>query len=233
MEAVRAASAPSPGPRWVSFDCFGTLVDWHTGFARLLQPIAGPKTAALQAAYHRFERMLEADRPYRLYKDVLTEGLRRAAAEVGLGFDSQAASRLVAGWANLPIFADVEPMLAGLRALGCRLAVLTNCDEDLFARTQAQFSQPFDQVVTAERVGQYKPNHAHFRQFAAATGVAPSHWVHVACSWFHDIRPAQQMGVARVWLDRDRTGETPGPGTRQVPSAAAVVPSVRALMDLA
>jgi len=167
MEEISPTSATSPGQRWVSFDCFGTLVDWHTGFARLLQPIAGSETDAVRDAYHRFERKLETDRPHRLYKDVLTEGLHFAAAEIGLGFDAHAASRFVAGWANMPIFADVEPMLAALRTLGCRLAVLTNCDEDLFARTQARFSQPFDLVVTAERVGQYKPNHAHFRQFAA------------------------------------------------------------------
>jgi phosphonatase-like hydrolase len=126
----------------------------------------------------------------------------------------------------LPVFDDVEPMLAGLRAMGCRLAVLTNCDEDLFAKTQRAFRERFDLVVTAERVRDYKPSPAHFRFFSRSSGVSASDWVHVACSWYHDIGPARELGINRVWLDRDGTGEDPATATVHVRSAADVCEAV-------
>ena len=170
--------------RWVSFDCFGTLVDWHSGFAAILRPLAGDRTPEVMAAYHRHERLLEAETPHRLYKDVLAASLARAAAEVGVALTEAEARRLPDSWGTLPVFDDVEPMLAGLRAMGCRLAVLTNCDEDLFAQTERAFRGRFDLVVTAERVRDYKPSPAHFRFFSRSSGVSVDDWVHVACSWY-------------------------------------------------
>jgi 2-haloacid dehalogenase len=224
----------SPDPRaeldrWVTFDCYGTLIDWHAGFGQLLKPIAGPQTEALKHAYHRHERILQAQRPHRSYKQVLAASLRRATEELGIRLEPHAEQALVAGWHSMAAFPDVEPMLAGLRSLGCRLAVLTNCDDDLFAQTQRAFARPFDLVITAERVGQYKPHPAHFQQFAAATGAPRQTWVHVACSWFHDIAPARELGMQSVWLDRDRTGEDASAASRRVTSAAEVVAAVRAL----
>jgi 2-haloacid dehalogenase len=211
---------------WVSFDCFGTLVDWHSGFAAIIRPLVGDKTAEVMAAYHRFERLLEADTPHRLYKDVLSMSLARAAAEVGVRLTDAQAHRLPDSWGTLPVFDDVEPMLAGLRAMGCRLAVLTNCDEDLFAETQRAFRERFDLVVTAERVRDYKPSPTHFRYFLRSSGVAAGEWVHVACSWYHDIAPARDLGINRVWLDRDGTGEDPATATVHVRSAADVCDAV-------
>lgn len=215
--------------RWVTFDCFGTLIDWHVGFARLLTPIAGSQTTALMHAYHRHERILEAQQPHRIYKQVLAASLRRATEELGIGLEPAADQSLVAGWHSMTVFPDVEPMLAGLRNLGCRLAVLTNCDDDLFAQTQRAFARPFDLVITAERVGHYKPHPAHFQHFAALTGASRETWVHVACSWFHDIAPTRKLGIQNVWLDRDGTGEEAATASRRVVSAAQVVEAVRAL----
>ena len=212
--------------RWVSFDCFGTLVDWHSGFAAIIRPLVGDKTADVMAAYHRFERLLEADTPHRLYKDVLSMSLARAAAEAGVRLTDAQAHSLPDSWGTLPVFDDVEPMLAGLRGMGCRLAVLTNCDEDLFAETERAFRERFDLVVTAERVRDYKPSPTHFRYLLRSTGVAPGDWVHVACSWYHDIAPARDLGINRVWLDRDGTGEDPATATVHVRSAAEVCDAV-------
>jgi 2-haloacid dehalogenase len=105
-------------------------------------------------AYHHFERELEADRPHRAYREVLSAALLRAAAEVGISIS--AALTLPKGWGLLPVFPDVETMLGTLRTKGCSLAVLTNCDNDLFAETERAFRQPFDLVITAEQVGAYK-----------------------------------------------------------------------------
>ncbi len=136
--------------RWVTFDCFGTLVDWNSGFSALLRPFAGRHTPDMMKAYHRFERLVESETPHRLYKDVLVTSLRRAADEVGLTVTDSQARTLADAWGTLPVFEDVEPMLARLRTMGWRLAVLTNCDEDLFEQTQRSFQAPFDMVVTAE-----------------------------------------------------------------------------------
>ena len=94
---------------WITFDCFGTLVDWHGGFRRILQPLAGDRTDELIAAYHPVERELEREKPHRLYRDVLTESLRRAADKIGLRLSLSQTSALVEGWGSQRLFDDVEP----------------------------------------------------------------------------------------------------------------------------
>jgi 2-haloacid dehalogenase len=212
--------------RWVTFDCFGTLVDWLSGFSTILRPLFGERTEEVVRAYDRFERALEAETPHRLYKDVLAAALVQAAEHVGAPLSPSDARRLPDRWGTMPVFRDVEPMLAALRAQGCRLAVLTNCDEDLFAETQRAFSSPFELVVTAERVADYKPSLAHFRYFARISGARPGEWIHVANSWYHDIAPAREFDIPRVWLDRDDTGEDPAGASARVRSAADVPDAV-------
>jgi 2-haloacid dehalogenase len=220
-------------PRWVTFDCFGTLVDWNTGFSNLLIPLLGSQTPEVMHAYHHFERELEAHRPHRLYRDVLSAALLRAAAAVGVPISDGRARALPEGWGALPVFADTENMLGNLRAMGCRLAVLTNCDDELFARTARTFRHPFDLVITAEQVGAYKPSARHFERFAEVTGVSRRDWVHVACSWYHDIEPARKLGVQRIWLDRDKTGHDERAASARVESAAEVGQVVRQLYEAA
>jgi 2-haloacid dehalogenase len=215
--------------RWVTFDCFGTMVDWLSGFSAILTPLFGDKTADVMRVYDRFERLLELETPHRLYKDVLTAGLLRAAEEVGVPLSESQARRLPQQWGTMPVFADVEPMLAGLRADGYRIAVLTNCDEDLFSETQRAFRTPFDLVVTAERVCDYKPSPAHFRYFSRVSGVKDGEWVHVANSWYHDVTPARALNIPRVWLDRDDTGEDPAGASARLRSATQVRDAVAAL----
>jgi FMN phosphatase YigB (HAD superfamily) len=103
--------------------------------------------------------------------------------------------------------ADVEPLLAELRARGYRLAVLTNSDDELFEAAHRAFRSPFDLFVTAERIRGYKPAPWHFRAFELLAHARRDRWVHVASSWYHDIVPANAFGVERVWLDRSRSGE--------------------------
>jgi 2-haloacid dehalogenase len=212
--------------RWVTFDCFGTLVDWNTGFSTLLRPLAGQHTPDLMNAYHQFERLLESETPHRLYKDVLVASLRLAADKIGLTLTDSQARILPDAWGTLPVFEDVEPMLERLRSMGWKLAVLTNCDEDLFVQTQRSFRTRFDMVVTAERVRDYKPSPSHFRFFSRSSGAENGEWVHVACSWYHDIAPARGLGVSRVWLDRDDTGEDPTTASIRIESASEVCEAI-------
>lgn len=206
--------------KWITFDCFGTLADWHTGFANILRPIAGSRTAELISAYHEFECEVEKERPHRLYRDVLRESVARAGDKIGMALEPGHLSQLADRWGTLPVFADVEPTLAKLRDDGWKLAVLTNCDVDLFSEVQKSFLHPFDLVVTAEQVKDYKPSLAHFRYFWRTSGVERQNWVHAACSYYHDIRPAKEMDIQRIWIDRDNTGEDPALATRRIWSAS-------------
>lgn len=204
--------------RWITFDCFGTLADWHGGYRALLTPIVGARTDDLIKAYHGIERALEAERPHRLYREVLTVGLERAARQIGVALPPEEADVIARRWGELPFYGDVPRALAQLRERGFKIGVLTNCDDDLFARTLEQFPQPHpDLVVTAQQVGSYKPVLGHFRTFEQRSGVAHRNWVHAACSWFHDIAPARDLGIARVWVDRDHTGDDPAAASRVLP----------------
>jgi len=217
----------SVSQRWVSFDCFGTLVDWQAWFAEVLGPLGG-RTADMVRAYDVHERLVERESPQRCYKDVLATGLVRATSDCGVRLSpSDARALVLQAWPSMRLFADVEPMLAELRANGYRLAVLTNCDEDLFATTHRQFASPFDFCLTAERVRGYKPQRWHFSGFERLTRVARANWVHVANSWYHDIEPSRALGVNHVWFDRDRTGEDAGSATPHVHAAVEVPAAVR------
>ena len=201
----------SASNRWVSFDCFGTLVDWQAWFAEVLGPLGSRTAAEVTRAYHVHERLVERESPMRSYKDVLATALVRATADAGVRLSPhEARTMLMRSWTTMRLFDDVEPMLAALRSRGYRLAVLTNCDDDLFWSTHRLFKEPFDLALTAERVRGYKPERWHFRGFETLTRVTRPSWVHVANSWYHDIAPARELGVQHVWLDRDRTGEDPG-----------------------
>ena len=217
--------------RWITFDCFGTLVDWQAGFASALRPLAGDRTAELLRAYHAHEAVVERVTPHCSYKDVLVTALLRAARDCEVPISLESARALPDAWASLPVFDDVEPMLAELRQRGWKLAVLTNCDEDLFAATQQRFRIPFDLVLTAERVRGYKPARWHFQGFERLTRLDRRNWVHVANSWYHDIAPARALGIQHVWLDRDRTGETGVPAQAHVYTAADVPPAARRLTE--
>ncbi len=217
--------------RWMTFDCFGTLVDWQTGFASAVRPIAGDRTDDVLHAYHAHEAIVERLKPHRSYKEVLVTAFARAAQECGVPTSAEAARALAEAWASMPLFDDVEPMLAELRRQGWRLAVLTNCDDDLFALTHRRFRAAFDLVLTAERVRGYKPAPWHFLGFERITRADRRDWVHVANSWYHDIAPAQALGIQYVWLDRDLTGEPGVPALAHVHSAAQVPQAAGRLAD--
>jgi 2-haloacid dehalogenase len=192
--------------RWLTFDCYGTIADWNTGMLGALEPVAGERAAMLLGAYHRAESVLEAQARWHPYREILIDGLAWAARRTGVALPPAADKALVDAWPDMPVFPDVAEALSMLASSGWRLAVLTNCDEDLFAATSGKLPVPFEVVVTAEQVRSYKPDMGHFRKFAEITGATPATWIHVANSWVHDILPASRMGLRSVWVDRDRTG---------------------------
>jgi 2-haloacid dehalogenase len=192
--------------RWLTFDCYGTIADWNTCMRTALEPVVGASATALLAAYHQAELILEAGPSWRPYREVLSSGLRWAARRLEIPLEPDRTDVLAAAWPQMTVFGDTAPALSVLRSAGWRLAILTNCDDDLFATTLPKLPAVFDVVVTAEQVRSYKPDLGHFRRFAELTGATQANWIHVANGWVHDILPAARMGLRSVWVDRDLTG---------------------------
>ncbi len=209
--------------RWLTFDCFGTLVDWRHGIrttGELLFPRRGDDVLD---AYIRIEAEVEEERPFRRYRVVLAETLRRAASSLGLDLKQDDATALISTIPHWPVFEDVGPALRALRADGWKLALLTNCDRDLIALTERRLPEPFDAVITAEDVTAYKPDHAHFQRFESVIGGSAAAWIHVAQSYFHDIVPTSDLGIRRIWINR--LGEPDDPSrTDAVLSGLAQLP---------
>jgi len=193
----------------------------------MLVPLAGDRATDIVRAYAACQRLVEGEGEYRSHRDVLTATLVRAAATRGVRLSHADASVLPRSWSSMRLFDDVETMLAELRRSGCRLAVLTNTDDDLFEITHRTFRRPFDLFVTAERVRGYKPTPWQFRAFERLTGVARRDWVHVGSSWYHDIEPAKALGVKRVWLEREPEGE--GHSAQSVVSVRSGLEAVKAI----
>jgi 2-haloacid dehalogenase len=188
--------------RWATFDCYGTLVDWNAGIggalARLLRD-ADPDE--LLARYHELEPQVEAEE-YRTYADVLATVATRIAAEHGVDLPWDAAQELPRSLPQWPVFPDVAPALEDARRRGWRLCILSNTDRSLLDASLASVGVPFDHSIVAEEVGSYKPAHGHWERFAADTGADPSRHVHVAQSLFHDIAPANELGLRSIWINR-------------------------------
>jgi 2-haloacid dehalogenase len=206
--------------RWMTFDCYGTLLDWQTAFRRILAPSARGRIDELVGAFHAVEPEVERDLPTASYKAILREAVARAGRRIGLeGADGDA---LVRDWGTIEAFPDTVQALQGLQRQGWRLGILTNCDDDLFAATRAALGVEIDLVVTAEQVRSYKPALGHFERFEAATGVERRNWVHAAVSWWHDMVPARELGLRRIWVDREDSGHDASIVTARVPDMAGL-----------
>ena len=208
--------------RWLTFDCFGTLIDWRHGIRTTGELLFPGRGDAFLAAYIGLEAEVESEGSFKRYRAVLTETTRRAARQLDLDLKPDDATALVSTIPYWPPFADVGPAQSALRRDGWKLALLTNCDRDLIAQTQRRLPASFDAVVTAEDVSAYKPNPAHFRLFQSTFGSSAEGWIHVAQSYFHDIRPAHELGIARIWVNRQ--------GEKDDPSLADAV--IRGLAEL-
>src|SRR2546430_2098945 len=179
------------------------------------------------AAYITAEAEVEGEGPFRRYRAVLTEARCRVANRRSLIVKPDDATALVSTIPSWPRFADVGSALAELRKEGWKFALLTNCDRDIIALTQRRLPASFDAVVTAEDVSAYKPSPAHFRLFQSTFGSSAGAWIHVAQSYFHDIRPTHELGITRIWVNRQGEKDDPSladavvQGLAQLPEAVA------------
>lgn len=195
--------------RWLTFDCFGTLIDWRHGIGTTGELLFPGRGDAFLHAYIALEAEVETEGSFKRYRAVLAETTRRAARRLSLDLRPDDATALVSTIPYWPPFADVGPALGELRKEGWKFALLTNCDRDLIALTQRRLPVPFDAVVTAEDVSAYKPNPAHFRLFQSTFGASAAAWIHVAQSYFHDIRPTSELGITRIWVNRQGESNDP------------------------
>jgi 2-haloacid dehalogenase len=194
--------------RWASFDCYGTLIDWNAGIRGELARVFGQQRAdELLERYHELEPELEADGA-RSYREVLTEAMRRLGAPAG---EEDALARSLPEWRPFP---EVPEALERTRERGWKLAILSNTDRDFIDASMARLGVPFELAIVASEIGSYKPARGHWQAFERETGRRPD--VHVAASLFHDVAPANELGLATVWINR--LDERPGPEpTRELP----------------
>ena len=204
----------------LSFDCYGTLIDWETGLTHALQPLAersGTPAEKLLEAYGAIEHQAEAEFPVLRYSKLLETVYRRLAESVGVSpseADAQAFGASVGDW---PAFPDSAEALHYLKH-HFRLIILSNVDRASFARSNDRLGVEFDAIFTAEEIGSYKPSLRNFEYLLdrlAAMGVEKPDLLHVAQSLFHDHAPANRLGIASAWIDR-RAGRE-GSGAKPLP----------------
>jgi 2-haloacid dehalogenase len=215
--------------RWATFDCYGTLVDWNAGIGRELARVLGGDEAALLARYHEAEPRVQADDPSLAYREVMARVLEELARENGVDLPAQERDALGRSLPSWPVFPDVPPALAEMRRRGWRLGALTNSDPDLIASSIEVIGVPFDVVVAAGEIDSYKPAHRHWEVFFGRTGADRDAHVHVAQSHFHDIVPANDLGLVSVWINRlGEVGEPPP--TRELPDLSRLPETVDELL---
>jgi 2-haloacid dehalogenase len=194
--------------RWATFDCYGTLIDWHAGLrAGIASVWPDADVRLLHARYLAIEAELQAGSgmPYR---QVLTDGLVRLAASEGLEMPRGQQSALADALPSWLPFPEVPASLAELRRRGWRLAILSNTDPDYLDASLAHIGVPVDLMVIASEIGSYKPAPGHWEAFFERSGADRSRHIHVAASLFHDIEPCSRMGIPAVWIDREAEATT-------------------------
>lgn len=205
--------------RWATFDCYGTLIDWDGGLGDTLSRLwPGEDRDRLLARYHEIEPAAQEGRALP-YRDVLAVTLRRLADGEGLELgpgDEGAFADSLPSW---PPFPEVPDALRSLRGRGWRIGILSNTDPDLLAASLASIGVHVDVTVTAAEAGSYKPALGHWRRFREMADLTSSPHVHVGASAFHDIAPANELGITTVWINR--LGETSDlPRAAELPNLA-------------
>jgi 2-haloalkanoic acid dehalogenase type II len=196
---------------FVTFDCYGTLIDWETGIRRAFkQALEGTGLSQTQEAklfelYEEEEKRIEGQMPYRPYREVLSLAASAVARKFGKDIPEKLSSILAEQLPSWGPFPDTNPALERL-ATEYTLGILSNVDDDLLAGTLKHFTVPFDLIVTAERVKSYKPGTEHFEEARRIIG-ADRGWLHVARSLYHDIEPASRLGIKTVWVNRKNSLE--------------------------
>jgi 2-haloacid dehalogenase len=218
----------------ITFDCYGTLIDWESG---ILEALRSFRTAnglrvtddALLEAYASLEATLE-EGDYIRYRDVLRGVMRGLAMRFAVPVDQVDTEALVASLPHWQPFPDTVDALKRMKQR-CKLAVVSNTDDDLFAETARVLEVPFDWVITAEQVRAYKPSPQNFERALEVMGIAKERVLHAAQSRFHDVAPAKALGLATVWVNRRHGKAGEGATARSQARPDLEVPDLKTLAD--
>lgn len=223
------------GVEALTFDCYGTIVDWEAGILAALEPIVSsaprrPSPEELLEMYGRFEPEAQSG-GFRAYRAVLESVARSFGDALDAEVDADAAGRFADSVGDWPPFPDSVNALRALEGR-FRLAIVSNVDDDLFAHSAERLGVSFHEVVTAQQVRSYKPAPAHFQEVLRRLALPRERVVHVAQSLFHDIAPARALGLTCVWVDR-RRGRAGGATPPCAATPDATVPDLASLARLA
>ena len=189
--------------RYLTFDCYGTLIDWRSGIEAGLRSAFGELGLGGQEllnAYVEAEKRQEST--YMKYREVLVRTALSMAGSLGVSVSRGAAERFAASVPSWPAFPDTGRFLREIGSRGYKRYILSNVDNDLLEGTIRKNNLEVDGYVTAEEVGSYKPNPGHWKEFMLRTGAKKEEVLHVAQSVFHDIIPTQQMKISGAWVNR-------------------------------
>jgi 2-haloacid dehalogenase len=197
----------------LTFDCYGTLIDWESGILAALRPILAAHDCKsgdelILELYGALEAEVEAE-SYRPYREVLREVARRMAKRFGFAMSEDEAAALPESLQRWPAFSDTVEALGRLKSR-YKLAIISNTDDDLFAETAKTLTVAFDFVITAQQAHSYKPSLRNFELALSKIGLPKSKILHCAQSVFHDIAPAKELGIANVWVNRRAGSARPG-----------------------
>lgn len=218
---------------WVSFDCYGTLVDWETGISSavssFLESYGTRKTnAEILELFADVEPVVQSSAAFKEYRAVLREVMTMIGDRLGIRVAEDDVDCLSASLPDWPVFPDAGPALHTLKQR-YKLAIISNVDDDLFAGSARALGVEFDAVITSQQAKAYKPNPRGFELAETVMGVDKERWLHVGESLYHDIEPANRLGIRSVWVSRpDRGG-----GTRPIDAKPDLtVPDLAALAEI-
>jgi len=203
----------------LTFDCYGTLIDWETGIFSALRPILAAHSkkmsdSALLELYGELEAQAEQGE-FQCYRDVLHSVTRGFGERLGFVPTEAEVRSLPESLTNWQPFSDTVEALRKLNSR-YRLAIISNIDDDLFAFTAPKLGAAFDHVITAQQARCYKPCMKIFKMAQDRLGVCPEQWLHVGQSIYHDVIPAKSLGISTVWVNR--SSPRPGAGATKAAS---------------
>jgi len=189
----------------LTFDCYGTLIDWETGILNAVKPVLAQRDIAITDGqilqrYAHYEAAQEAG-PYQPYHTILRGVMAGMAAELGFQPTEAELQALPASVGQWPAFLDTVAALQRLQSR-YKLVIISNIDDAMFAESNQRLQVKFTDVITAQQVGSYKPSHNNFHVALKRLGVAQSQVLHVAQSLYHDHVPAKALGFTTVWVNR-------------------------------
>ena len=189
-------------PIYLTFDCYGTLINWKSGVLNALRDYPKIDPDVFFETWWRVDRRLTGGRPYRRYREILAQNFTEAFRSVGVTIAGKEAKRLADNLGNWKPFPDVPDVLAGFKQLGFKLGILSNIDNDLLARSVDQFGVDIDVRITAENIRSYKPKTGHFEALLEMAGLQEVQVLHIAASRFVDIEPASKFGFRTMYVRR-------------------------------